>query len=384
MPQIISIHITAKSVALLLAAAALVWLIANFSGILVILFVAILLAVAITPLVGRLEELRVPRTLAIVLSYAGLFAMLSIVIAVLVPILIEQIDQLSENLPSLTQTVLDLPSKWITPYFPSFAQRFQLNNLAQQLSEQLGALVGGVGTLLVGIGRTLTSLILNGLLVLVVGFILTSDAEFAPHFIARMFPPAHRPTATKLAREIGERLGHWVRAQLLVCLFYGVCFGIGLGLLGVPYAFALGLAAAFMELIPYVGGAIVTGLAMLVALTSSVWLALGVLVVYLVVANVEANIVYPKFVGESVGVHPLVIIIALFIGAEARGVMGALLAVPFTVVLQVLFDRFYRFEEQSVVVPLEVPGEAPIEPPLEVPPLPRDPASSSKQAAQKS
>ena len=180
MPQIISIHITAKSVALLLAAAALVWLIANFSGILVILFVAILLAVAITPLVGRLEELRVPRTLAIVLSYAGLFAMLSIVIAVLVPILIEQIDQLSENLPSLTQTVLDLPSKWITPYFPSFAQRFQLNNLAQQLSEQLGALVGGVGTLLVGIGRTLTSLILNGLLVLVVGFILTSDAEFAP------------------------------------------------------------------------------------------------------------------------------------------------------------------------------------------------------------
>src|SRR4029453_14727140 len=76
MPQSISIHITAKSVALLLAAVALVWLIANFSSILVILFVAILLAVAITPLVGRLEELRVPRTLAIVLSYAGLFGML--------------------------------------------------------------------------------------------------------------------------------------------------------------------------------------------------------------------------------------------------------------------------------------------------------------------
>jgi len=380
MPQSISIHITAKSVALLLAAAALVWLIANFSSILVILFVAILLAVAITPLVDRLEELRIPRTAAIVLSYAGLFGMLSIVIAVIVPVLIEQVDQLSANLPGLTQTVLDLPSKWITPYFPSFAQRFQLNNLAQQLSEQLGALVGGVGTLLVGIGRTLSSLILNGLLVLVVAFILTSDAKFAPHFIARFFPPAYRPTAAKLAREMGERLGHWVRAQLLVCMFYGICFGIGLGLLGVPYAFALGLAAAFMELIPYVGGAIVTGLAMLVALTSSIWLALGVLVVYLVVANVEANIVYPKFVGESVGVHPLVIIIALFIGAEARGVMGALLAVPFTVVLQVLFDQFYRFEEQPVAAPIEVPPDVPVE----VPVLPHDPASPTKQVVQKS
>jgi predicted PurR-regulated permease PerM len=372
MPQSISIHITAKSVALLLAAVALVWLIANFSSILVILFVAILLAVAITPLVGRLEELRIPRTAAIALSYVGLFGMLSIVIAVLVPILIEQVDQLSANLPDLTQTVLDLPSKWITPYFPSLAQRFQLNNLAQPLSEQLGTLVGGVGTLLVGIGRTLTSLILNGLLVLVVAFILTSDAEFAPHFIARFFPSAFRPTAAKLAREMGERLGHWVRAQLLVCMFYGICFGIGLGLLGVPYAFALGLAAAFMELIPYVGGAIVTGLAMLVALTSSIWLALGALVVYLVVANVEANIVYPKFVGESVGVHPLVIIIALFIGAEARGVTGALLAVPFTVVLQVLFDQFYRFEEQPVVAPLDAPV------------LPRDPASPTKRVVQKS
>ena len=375
MPQSIIVHVTAKSVALLLAAAALVWLIANFSGILVILFVAILLAVAITPLVGRLEELRIPRTVAIVLSYAGLFAMLSIVIAVMVPVLIEQVDQLSANLPTLTQTVLDLPSKWITPYFPSFAQRFQLNNLAQQLSDQLGALVGGIGTLLVGIGRTLTSLILNGLLVLVVGFILTSDAQFAPHFIARFFPPAHRATAKKLAHEMGERLGHWVRAQLLVCMFYGICFGIGLGLLGVPYAFALGLAAAFMELIPYVGGAIVTAIAMLVALSSSIWLALGVLAVYLVVANVEANIVYPKFVGESVGVHPLVIIIALFIGAEARGVTGALLAVPFTVVLQVLFDQFYRFNEPPALEPIDAP--------IEVPTLPREPAASTKRVAPK-
>src|SRR5690349_10043497 len=162
MPQSISIYITAKSIVLLLAAAALVWIIANFSGILVILFVAILLAVAITPLVTRLEELRIPRVIAIVISYVGLFAILSIVIAVMVPVLIEQIDQLSENLPTLTQTVLDLPNKWITPYFPSFAQRFQLNNLAQQLSDQLGAVVGGIGTLLVGVGRTLSSLILNG------------------------------------------------------------------------------------------------------------------------------------------------------------------------------------------------------------------------------
>lgn len=358
MPKSISVTVTARGVALLLAAATLVWLVFNFSSILLVLFIAILLAVAITPAVSWFERERVPRAVGIVLIYIALFLVLGVVAAIMVPVLLDEVDQLSTSLPTLTQTLIDAPGTWLAPYLPAFAQRLQFNDLAQQLSDQIGVVVGGVGTLLVGLGRTLTSALLSGLLVLVIAFILTVDGKFAPRFIARFFPPAQRPTAADLARQIGERLGHWVRAQLLVCLFYGTCFGIGLGLMGVPYAFALGLAAAFMELIPYVGGAIVTGLAMLVALSSSPWLALGVLVLYLVIANVEANIVYPKVVGDIVGLHPLVIIIALFVGAELSGIMGALLAVPFTVVLQVLFDHFYRFEETAPAVPLELPAPA--------------------------
>lgn len=357
MPQQLHIHVTAKSVGLLLAAAALVWLIANFSGVLLILFIAILLAVAISPLVAWLEARRVPRVLAIVLIYLGLLAFASLVVGILVPVVVEEIGQLSISLPKLAQRALDLPGRWLA----IFGQTIELNSLIQQLSDQIGSVVGGAGALLLGFGQALTTIILNGLFVLVIGFILTADAQFAPHFIARFFPPGYRPMAAKLARAIGARLGHWVRAQLLVCLFYGICFGLGLGLIGVPYAFALGLAAAFMELIPYVGGLIVTALAMLVAVSISPWLALGVLVLYLVVSNVEANILYPKIVGDIVGLHPLVIIVALFIGAEARGVMGALLAVPLAVVIQVLFEQFYRFEEASPAA--EAPALEPAQPP---------------------
>lgn len=364
MAQQLHVHITAKSVALLLAAAGLIWLIANFSGILLILFIAVLLAVAISPLVGWLEARRVPRLVAIVLIYIGLFGVVSLAFGILVPVFVDETGQLSASLPGLLQSVLGLPERWILPYFPSLGQTLRVNDVAQQLSDQIGAVVGGAGALLVGLGRTLTSIILNGLLVLVVGFILTSDAQFAPRFIARFFPPRYRPTAATLAREIGARLGHWVRAQLLVCLFYGACFGLGLGLIGVPYAFALGLAAAFMELIPYVGGATVTALSMLVALSVSPWLALGVLVLYLVISNIEANILYPKIVGDIVGLHPLVIIVALFIGAEARGVMGALLAVPLAVVLQVLFEHFYRFDEPA---PIAAEAAPPLVAPTDVP-----------------
>jgi len=346
MPKNIAINITGKSIIWLLVAGVLVWLLMNFSSILLILFIAILLAVAITPLVTRLAAIHVPRPLAITLIYVGLFGIFSVAVAILIPVLVSETTQLSTSLPKLTQSVLNLPEQWI----PGLAQNLQLTDLATQLSAQLGAVVGSVGTLLVQFGQTLSTIIFSALLVLVVGFILTSDAAFAPHFIERFFPPDYRLTVTKLAREIGMRLGHWVRAQLLVCLFYGTCFGIGLGLLGVPYSFALGLAAGFMELIPYVGGLIVTVLAILVALSISPWLALGVLVLYLIVSTIEANILYPKVVGDIVGLHPLVIIIALFIGAQAGGVMGALLAVPSTVVLQVLFEQFYRFEERAPII----------------------------------
>jgi predicted PurR-regulated permease PerM len=356
MPKNVTINITGKSVVWLLVAGALVWLVMNFSSILLILFIAILLAVAITPLVQRLELVNIPRPVAITLIYVGLFGIFSVALAILIPVLVNETTQLSTSLPKLTQSVLNLPERWI----PGLAKNLQLEDLSTQLSAQLGAVVGSVGTLLVQFGQTLSTIIFSALLVLVVGFILTSDATFAPHFIERFFPPDYRSTAANLAREIGMRLGHWVRAQLLVCLFYGTCFGIGLGLMGVPYAFALGLAAGFMEMIPYIGGLIVTVLAILVALSISPWLALGVLVLYLVVSTIEANILYPKVVGDIVGLHPLVVIVALFIGAEAGGVMGALLAVPFTVVLQVLFEHFYRFEETPAPILIKAPAVEPV------------------------
>jgi predicted PurR-regulated permease PerM len=352
MPQTIVLQITVKGIVLLLAALVVIWLLTNFSTILFILFLAILLAVAITPPVERMEE-QLPRSLAILVVYVLLLGIVSAAVGLLVPLLADQINQLSQSLPQITQNVLDLPKRWVVPYFPGLEGT--ANNLPQELSTEVGTVAGSVGGLLVSLGRTLTTIIINTLIILVVAFFLTADAQFAPHFIARFFPPRYRPAASGLAREIGGRLGHWVRAQLLIGLFFGVAFGLGLAVLGVPYAFSLGVAGAVLELIPYIGGAIVTIMAMLVALPISPWIALGVLVLEVVVANIESHVIYPKLVGDIVGLHPLVIIIALFIGAEVGGVLGALLGVPVAVVLEVLFDHFYRFEEATAAEPTRTP-----------------------------
>lgn len=347
MPQIINVSITVKSVILLLAATAVVWLLAAFDKILLTLFLAILLAVAINPLVNRLQRGKVPRALAIVLVYLALLSILGGVIGLLIPVLAAETSDLTKSLPGIAQQVFAFPTKWITPYFPSMAQQLSAGNISDQLSGGLGTVVGSAGGFLVGVGKTLTTLFISLFLILVVGFFMVADARFAPRVIARFFPPQYRQTAANLARQIGTRMGHWARAQALVGLFFGVVFGIGLKVAGVKYALTLGVAGAVLEIIPYVGGVIITVLGMLIALASSVWLALFVLGWYIVVANIESHVVYPKLVGEIVGLHPLVIIIALFVGAELKGVLGALLAVPVTVIIQVLFDYYYRFEEPA-------------------------------------
>ncbi len=345
MPNNITIQFSVKSVLLILLTAAAIWLLVVFDKLLLILFIAMLLAIAIDPVVDRLERRKVPRAGAIVLVYLLLVAVVLAVIGLLIPVLLDEFSQLSATLPRATKEIPQAFNSLIAERFPSLAQRLSTSDLGSQLSGEIGTVAGSIGEVLVGVGQALTTLTVSTFLVLVVGFFLAADARFAPRFIARFFPPAIRPTASVLARDIGGRLGHWVRAQALVGLFFGVTFGIGLALVGIPYSLSLGVVGGVLELIPYVGGAIVTALGMLVALTVSPWLALGVLMLYMVVASVESHVVYPKLVGDIVGLHPLVIVIALFIGAEAKGVVGALLAVPVTVVIQVLFDHFYRFED---------------------------------------
>src|SRR5262245_49156737 len=114
MPRSIHIHITAKSVALLLAATAIIWLLVVFNQILLLLFLAILLAVAITPLVGRLER-GMPRSVAILLIYAVLLGIMSVAVSLLVPMLVEEIGQLNLGLPTTIENILTLPERWLAP-----------------------------------------------------------------------------------------------------------------------------------------------------------------------------------------------------------------------------------------------------------------------------
>jgi predicted PurR-regulated permease PerM len=128
---------------------------------------------------------------------------------------------------------------------------------------------------------------------------------------------------------------------VLVAISFGLLFGLGLGALGIPFATTLGVIAALLEVIPYLGGAVTVVLAILVALGISVPHAVAVLVLYVILVNVESHILAPLLVGKTVGLPSVIVLAALFIGIETRGIPGVLLAVPVVLVIAAIIDEFW-------------------------------------------
>ncbi|HYO29836.1 MAG TPA: AI-2E family transporter, partial [Thermomicrobiales bacterium] len=167
------------------------------------------------------------------------------------------------------------------------------------------------------------------------------------------------------------RIGAWARGQVAIALLFGLAMGLGLELLGVPYAVSLGVAAGVLELLPYVGGAITVVLAALTALSVGVPQAIGVVVLYLILVNLESHVLAPLLFGKAIGLPPVAILVALLAGVDLLGIAGALLAIPLTVILWVVADELLprrntpdptsassptRIPERSIAVPSAVPG----------------------------
>lgn len=332
----VNVRLTNRAILLVLGALALIWILFNATHIVVVLFIAILLATAVSSAANRLERYRVPRSLAILLTYLLVIAILAGVVGLLVPLIADEVQLLRMNLPDYQIRVDALLAR-----FP------QANGQPLKVDDVIGGLSGRLQEGAVELGRGVAevgSAVVTLLLIFVFAFFMAVDDRFVTRIVRRFFPPHMRDQAAMIMGKMGDGLGQWVRAQLLLAAFFGIAFGIGLAILRVPYALTLAVVGAVLEVIPYIGGFVTVVLAVLVAATTGkLWLVGATLVWYLLVVNVEAHIVGPKMVGDVVGLHPLVVVVSLFIGEEVLGILGALLAVPIAVVLQILLDQFWTF-----------------------------------------
>ncbi len=342
----VNIRLTNRAIFLVLGAGLLIWLLFNATHIVVVLFISILLATAVSSAANRLARYRVSRGLAILLTYLLVLGILAGVVGLLVPLISNEFQILRTNLPEY-----QVQADALLARFPqSDGQTLRVDDIISGLSGRLqeGAVELGRGVAAVG------SVVVTLLLIFVFAFFMAVDERFAIRIVRRFFPVAMRERAGTIMGEMGDGLGQWVRAQLLLAAFFGIAFGIGLAILRVPYALTLAVVGAVLEIVPYIGGFVTVILAVLVAATTGkLWLVGATLVWYLLVVNVEAHIVGPKMVGDVVGLHPLVVVVSLFIGEEVLGILGALLAVPIAVVIQILLDQFWKFGDDPHTVNAE-------------------------------
>lgn len=317
----------------------------------IVLFLSILIAATVSPAAHYFSRYRIPRGVTILAVYVLALLILAGVVALLVPLVVSEVTSLQSSLPQYARQI----QAEVARVAPDQASKLSAGNIVSQLSGRLSAFAGELTNIVFG----LVSTSINVILVLVMAYFMAAEENFARLVITRFAPPEQRERVTYLMGRTGTRLGEWARAQLLLALFFGVAYGVGLRIAGVHYAVTLAVVGAVLEIIPYVGGFITVALAVLVALTQQPILVLVVLGWYAVVVELEGHVLAPKLMDRVLGIHPLVIIIALFLGGESLGILGALLAVPIAIVFQVLLDEFYAFAPPTPTIGGGEPRDAP-------------------------
>lgn len=305
----------------------------------IIIFASILLAASISPAARFLSRYHVPRGVTVLLVYILGLAIIAGAMALLVPLIIDELKQFRSSLPVYASDIQNLVHR--------FAPSQSVNLSSSALIGRVSGSLSTIASSLTGVVRTIISIGIDVVLILASAFFMANDANFARKLIKRLVPPDQRPQAMRVMSRTGRELGEWVQGQLLLALYFGVVFGAGLYFIGIDYAVTLGAVGAILEIIPYVGGFLTMVLAVLVGLTHDPLHAALALGWYAIVAETEAHIVHPKLMQHFVRLNPVAIILALFLGGEAFGLIGALLAVPIAVVVKVLVDEFYQFEEKE-------------------------------------
>ncbi len=304
------------------------WVIFQIKDVILLLFVAIILMSALSPFVEKLMKWKFPKGVAIGLVYLIIVTIIGLLLYSIVTPLIEQSSSLTTSLPHTLERIM-----------PPGA--FNRNLLEQKLTDIFGNALG--------VTVTIFSNVIAIVSVAVLTFYLLLDKERFENLFSQAFV-GNAPRAKKLITRIEDMLGAWLRGQVVLSLVIGVMSYVLLLLIGMSsFALPLAILAAIMEVVPVIGPIISAIPPILIAyVTLSPATALVVAVGYLAIQQLESHVIVPQVMKRAVGLNPLVVILAIAIGGRLLGIGGALLAVPITVVGQIVVEEILNRKESIV------------------------------------
>ena len=321
--------------------AALVWIIARFSQIIAPLVIAVILAYVLNPPVRLLTtSIRLPRTLAVVSIYLALLIILSLVLVAFVPSLIQQVTSINVDFQNIVEGI----SRFFERPLFIFGFYVDLLDVYQEVSGTLQSIVSPLASQTVSFLIGLASGFAWLIFVLIVSFYLLKDQGRFGRSINKLVPDDYRYEVRRLGEEVNVIWSAFFRSQLVLCAVVGTLVGVTMRVVGVRNALILGIIAGVLEIIPNIGPAIAAIPAVLIAyfqgstylLLSNGWFALLVIGLYVVIQQLENNILVPRIIGRSLNLHPLVVIVGAIAGANLAGILGMFLAAPMLASLRIV------------------------------------------------
>lgn len=291
------------------------------------------------PLIQLLEKWRVPRTIAILLIFLVIAALLALVISFIGPIIQDQVTRLIKNVPAMISAIEDAITYWQLnqEFIPDFVKDAvsDIGGKIQQIASKTGVFIGNFLS-------NVFSFIFALVVVPFILFYLLKDRDKFSSSLLRFFPQSKEDEIRHVLADMDNALSSYIKGQLMVSFVVGILLLIGYLIIGLDYALLLALVAMVTNVIPFLGPFLATVPAVIVAWFQEPVKVLLVIVVMVAAQQIESNLVSPRVMGKVLNVHPLTIILLILVGGNLAGVLGMILIIPTYAVAKVVVKHSYQ------------------------------------------
>jgi predicted PurR-regulated permease PerM len=312
------------------------WFLIQIRPILLILLLGIILATAVEPLVTRLRRFGLTRGQGILTVYAGIIAALAGTLYFIMPPLIGQAVDLYNDIPNILDNLEAQALASNNDFIRTTGVRsINRAEIAYQEYRTSPPIEGSTAIMFV---TSIGGFLFTVFSVMIVAFYWMTEKSIIKRVVLDLFPLDRRDRAHAVWDEIEVKLGGWTRGQIILCTIIGVASAVAYRIIGLDFWLALGIWAGLTELIPFIGPFLGGAAATVVALTESWQTAIIVIIVVFVIQQLEGAVLIPRVMRGTVGMTPLSVILAVFIGGTIMGILGAIIAIPIAAAVQVLIQ----------------------------------------------
>lgn len=332
----ISTRVVVKFVAIILG----LWFLYLVRDIVALFFLSVILTATLDPAINWMAKRKVARSVGVIIIYIALLTIVGVLISFLIPPLVSQFTNFTQNLSAYSETSAKAFSG-IEQYALSYGINFNSHEFLQSITGNIFQSSSQIFSTTVGVFSFFVSL----LVILALTFYMSVKEDGMNKFLVSITPQVHQDYVVSVADRIKNKIGKWMLGQIVLMLIIFVLDFVALSIFNIPYALILALLAGLLEIVPYLGPIISATLASMIGFLISPMTGFIVLGVLTIIQQMESHIIVPQIMKKAVGLNPVVVILVLLIGAQLGGVLGAILAVPIATSLSVFIGDFVNKNE---------------------------------------